>query len=116
MHIQLAVTLFSKNLFNKDMEIIGVYDTPTLGSINTIKTTGSFLIKKVDYNANNALVFHTVSSEDGHVRCFEPENVIAIDGMTPARFAAVYGIAPDGGLKRQGKRRGRKVKTKDPSI
>jgi hypothetical protein len=113
-HIQLAERLFEKKLYRAEMEIVAKYQTATLGNVNTVETIGTYMIESVGRrSSDNSLVFSAVSVDDGHKKAFVPESVVSIDGMTPERFAAVYGIAPDGGLRRVGVRRGRKPKIRE---
>lgn len=109
MDIQLAEILFEKQLFNKGMEVEAKYDTYSLGNISTIGTVGEFMIQDIS-KLNGKLIFTTASTDDGKIRLFESCHIIGIDGMTPIRFAAVYGLMPNGSLRRQGKKRGRKPK------
>jgi hypothetical protein len=113
-HSGLAATLFDKRLLLRNMEIEAAIAAAALGNVNTITVNGFFHVKSVFKDENHDVMILGASTSDGKERLIHSDNVIGIDGMTPSRFAAVYNVAPDGGPKRAGKRRGRKPKVRIP--
>jgi hypothetical protein len=106
----------NKLLLTKDMEVEIEYHVTGLGSINTIKTTGLFVIQEVLRDTEGKLFFIGASINDGVKKVISVAQICGLDGMDIARFAAVYGIASDGTPLRMGKRRGRVPKIRTTHI
>jgi len=105
--VQLVKALVEKNAFKKDTELTARYKTHTLGHLPTIQT-GTFTVNSVKVLEDRVLfnVSDTVCGKEGKV---SGEDILLIDGMDPARMAAVYGLKSDGTSKKLGKKRGRKT-------
>lgn len=112
MNYPLAKALFDRNLFTNDMEITATYIVSTLGKVKDIPTTGNFFIQTANTGPND-IQFLALSTRDGSKILLNAEDVTAIDGMSPERFAEVYDIKADGSSKPPAKRRGRKPKNRN---
>ncbi len=113
MYYKLAEVLIEKKLITKDMEIEIEYDVSTLGNVNTIKTTGSFIVQNIVKNKQGTIIFYGASINDGTKLIISVPQIVGLDGMEPSRFAAVYGVAEDGSDLIMAKRRGRTPKSKN---
>jgi hypothetical protein len=111
-YYELAEVLINKSLLTKDMEIEIEYYVTALGSIDTMKTTGSFVIQQILRDQAGKIFLIAASITDGEKRTVSMSQICSLDGMDPSRFAAVYGIAFDGSKLSLGKRRGRVPKAK----
>jgi hypothetical protein len=96
------------------MEIEATIAGAALGNVHTITIHELFHVKSVFRTDDNHIMIVGARTTDGEEKLIHSDNVLGIDGMTPARFAAVYNIGPDGGPRRVGKRRGRKPKVRIP--
>lgn len=110
MDIKLAEALVAKNLLPKGTEVKAKYLAAGLGGIGTVLVSDEFTITQVLRTPEGDLRFQLESTQDGRVRKLPALAIQEIDGMEPARFAAVYNIKADGDAAKVGKRRGRKPK------
>jgi len=108
MNLKLASVLVDRKLLKEDCEIDARYLANGLSSA-THTVLGTFYIKSVD-KQEETINFQVANVKDGTIRIVEARDIVAIDGMDPVRYAAVYNIKADGGKAVQGKRRGRRPK------
>lgn len=110
MDLNLAISLVNKGVLNEGTEIEARYRAAGLGGVGTVVVAGEFTIDRVGQAQDGRLVFEATSTADGKKKWLPAEAITSIDGMEPARFAAVYNIKADGSGAKMGKRRGRKPK------
>lgn len=107
----LAQKLIDKGVLAAEAEVEAEYPTLAMGGYSTTLGRGIFLIKTITAGDSTAL-FEVISTKDGTTRQISSENIVAIDGMDPVRYASVYNIKPDGVDAKLGKRRGRRPKVR----
>lgn len=107
----LAQKLIDKGVLAPEAEVEAEYPTLAMGGYSTTVGRGIFLIKHILPQPDSAL-FEVISTRDGSTRQISSENIVAIDGMDPVRYASVYNIKPDGVDAKLGKRRGRRPKVR----
>lgn len=112
MDSNLATSLVNKGVLAKGTEIEAQYRAAGLGGLGTVSVAGEFTIDDIGKTTTGELVFVATSTRDGKRRNILAEAIMTIDGMDPARYAAVYNIKADGGTAVTGKRRGRKPKNR----
>lgn len=110
MKLQLAETLLQQNLLKSGTEITATYRTGSVGNLPVV-CKGDFMIDDA-VTKEGQLLFRSRDTREGRRWLIAAENVEAIDGMAPERYAAVYGIKANGLKAQQGKRRGRPPKAK----
>ena len=110
MFVELANTLFEKGLLTKDIEIEVNYETVRLGGLGIVAATTCYAIDSISKNNKGVLNITGINVIDGSRCSVDVTQVVNIDGMPPARFAAVYGIHKAGQMMTVSKRRGRKPK------
>lgn len=110
MDTNLAISLVNKGVLVSGTEIEARYRAAGLGGVGTVVVSGEFTIDAVGKTPDGTLVFVATSTRDGKKKQLLAESITTIDGMEPARFAAVYNIKADGSGAKMGKRRGRKPK------
>jgi len=108
MKSELVRSLIEQGAIRENTEIEAYYFAPDIGGVPLARAYGIFKVTGAKA-IKGELVFETVGV-DGLRRRLGAEEVIRIDGMDPARFAANYGLHPDGSKIKQGARRGRKPK------
>lgn len=100
--------LVEKHAITKDNVITASY-TVRDGSGRYLRKVGDFGIVSFERKDDNISFTLQHIVEKNRV-CVDDDQVIAIDGMDPMRFADVYDINADGSDKKIGKKRGRKPK------
>lgn len=107
----LARALIERRVMTTETELEIAYKGMDIGGGKTVKSQGTFTIRDVN-TTGEKIVFQLISTVDGSIRAATSEQILAIDGMDPARYASVYGIKANGGSAAQQRRRGRKPKPK----
>ena len=101
--------LINKNALTIDTLITASYQGLDLFG-RSFKKSGEFRIKRVSIE-NGTPLFELISGDELRKTIHAYENEIhAIDGMDPVRYADIYDILPDGSSKKVGRKRGRKPK------
>jgi hypothetical protein len=78
----------------------------------TFKKVSDFKLKGIVYSESQHLFdLRSVDNDTISLRT-DATSIKAIDGMDITRYADIYDILPDGTLKKTGKKRGRKSKSK----
>lgn len=113
MNPTLATKLIEKGVLAVETEVEAEYPAVALGGAGYIPARGIFLIQRVFIDGSKAR-FDVISTRDGTSKRLASENIVAIDGMDPERFASVYNVKADGADAKLGKRRGRKPKQRTP--
>lgn len=109
--------LIEKNYFTAMTEVDATHKGIDLSGQPLHTFEGTFtVVKLLETKKTNALVLEVVSiMGDGARMRIRPDQITAIDGMTPERFAENYMIDPAGNdIKVVGKRRGRRPKNWNP--
>jgi hypothetical protein len=109
----LAQKLIEKGVLAAEAEIEAEYATLAMGGFGTTTGRGIFLIQDIK-PLDGSHRFDVISTRDGSQRQLTSENIIAIDGMDPIRYASVYNVKADGIDAKLGKRRGRRPKVRSP--
>ena len=107
---ELISALMEKQAITKDNVITASY-TVRDGSGRYMKKVGEFGIISFERKDDtiNFTLQHIVEKNEVSIN---DQQVIAIDGMDPSRYADVYDINYDGSDKKIGKKRGRKPKVR----
>lgn len=109
--------LIEKELFTTDTEVVATSKGVDLSGQLAHKFEHVFRVTKLATSTSGQLILEAVSTSTGIRRRLRPEHIIALDGMTPERFAENYMIAPDGSeIKVEGRRRGRRPKNWTPEM
>ena len=107
----LAQKLIEKGVLAADAEVEATFPVPAMGGAGYTTGRGIFLITKIQINEGK-VDLDVISTRDGSSRKLGANNIVAIDGMDPVRFASVYNVKADGLEAKEGKRRGRKPKVR----
>jgi hypothetical protein len=113
MNESLLQTLIDRKLINGNTEIDIWYHRLDLSGKSNIPVNGTFMVCNIGSKDNHPVISGR-SVVDGSISRFVNDQIIAIDGMDPERFASIYNIGPDGGPMKQKKKRGRKPKDWKP--
>ncbi len=114
MNEHLLLSLWERGLFNNTSEVEINDVAPTVGHLQKCDIIETFTIRKLMRKPKSGqLVLEGISTTDGRIHRFDPDEILNIDGMIPERFAENYMVDPDGNdIPIQGARRGRKPKHK----
>jgi hypothetical protein len=105
---QLISALYDRSAIGTDNVVTANY-TLRDGTGKRTKKVGNFgvlAVEKVTDHINFILQHVT----DKHRVVVSDDQILAIDGMDPCRYADVYDLNADGSMKKVGKKRGRKPK------
>ena len=114
MQNKLAEALVTRGVLKVGTEVEAYHQAVGLGGVTTVKVANYFTIASVAVKTTGNVVFTLAALRDGALSQVLAEDIINIDGMDPARFAAVWDIKADGGKAVVGARRGRKPKDRSP--
>ncbi len=104
-------SLIAKDYFKVLTEVKVRHKVLTVGHVSHVKVEDIFTITNIRERPNGTLVMEGLSTTAGDRIKFSCDDIVAIDGMTPERFAENYMIATDGTeIKVKGARRGRRPK------
>ena len=107
----LISALVEKQALITDTVITASYFTKDLFG-RTYKKTGDFKLKRI-INRESTHLFELRSIENEAINFHTDfSGITAIEGMDIVRYADIYDILPDGSMKKVGRKRGRKSKSK----
>lgn len=109
MNRDLVQKLIEKGAIRARTEMEAHYNGVDISGARLARVRGNFIVIAAKA-IGDKIAFDGVSTDDGAKQNFLAEDIIAIDGMDPERFANIYGMNEFGEILRQGKRRGRKSK------
>lgn len=113
---KLAEALLARNLLPPGTEVRAKHMAMGLGSVNNVLVASDFSIAGHKTNEDGSIVFTLADLRSGARTKVLAGDIEDIDGMDPARYAAVWDITSDGGKAVVGKRRGRKPKDRSIKI
>jgi hypothetical protein len=104
----LISALYDRSAIGTDNVITASY-TLRDGSGKRTKKVGDFGVLSID-RTDSHINFALQHMIDKHRVTVSDDQILAIDGMVPSRYADVYDLNLDGTVKKVGKKRGRKPK------
>lgn len=105
---QLISALIDRSAIGTDNVVTATY-TVRDGSGRSVRRIGDFGVVSFEKEGEH-ISFTLQHVIDKNRIMVDDENIVAIDGMDPSRYAEVYDLNADGSAKKLGKKRGRKPK------
>lgn len=109
MKTEVVKKLIDKGAIKRETEVEAHYKGKGLDGQRLGRSRGVFLVLGARL-MEDMVEFDTVDTRWGERQSIKADDIIAIDGMDPARFANIFGLTEEGEVLKQGKRRGRKPK------
>lgn len=101
----LLKTLLDRGILGTQTEIEARYMGRNVSGDALVPCVSAFTILVV-HQTDTAVVFACADTVDGSQRFIPASAIVSIDGMDPARFAAIYGLSADGGPAKLARKRG----------
>ena len=109
MEALLAKKLIEKGAIRQDTEFEAFYFTHGLSCLASSRLLGRFHITAATYSKEKSqVIFEALSGDKRERYKFTNDQIISLDGMPPARLAAIYNLSARGDDVAVGRRRGRK--------
>lgn len=109
MKTEVVKKLIEKGAIKRETEVEAHYKGRDLSGCPLSRSRGIFLVLGARL-MEDQVTFDTIDTRWGQRQQIHSNDIIAIDGMEPERFANIFGFTEDGDVLKQGKRRGRKPK------
>ena len=107
---ELTELLITKGAIRLNTEIDADYTALDIAGVPTARTPGNFTIMGAK-KRKGIYFFEARNTLDGSRQNIDCREIKQIDGMTPSRFAEIFGLTSEGATIKQGKRRGRKPRS-----
>lgn len=109
MKTEVVKKLIEKGAIKRETEVEAHYKGNDLSGGPLARSRGIFLVLGARL-MEDQVTFDAIDTRWGSRQQIHSDDIIAIDGMDPARFANIFGLTEEGEVLKQGKRRGRKPK------
>lgn len=109
MKSEVVKKLIEKGAIKRETEVEAHYRGNDLSGGPLARARGVFLVLGARL-MEDQITFDTVDTRWGGRQQIAADDIIAIDGMDPTRFANIFGLTEEGEPLKLGKRRGRKPK------
>jgi hypothetical protein len=109
MNVSLLRKLIQNNIVKTGTEVTATYTALDISGMARHRFNGSFFVVSAE-DRGESILFTLASTTDGYRHVIPSTDIYTLDGMEPARLAAIYNIREDGSDIKVGNRRGRKPK------